>query len=283
MTAGQSPWDDALAAGWEPPRIDTSTAHPNRVFNYLIGGKDHFEADRTAAEALIRARPDTVATARAIDAFTRRATTEIARAGVRQFLQLGTAIAIAGSNDRAAAAAAPDTRLFVYVASDPISLAHARALLVGRPGPAVGVIGGDFREPHRILADPLIAGRLDPHRPVGLLLFGMLDFIASDSRARRALDFLTGHLPAGSMIAFYHVTETESPQLNDALDAALAQKELELTPRDPRHVAELVEGYRLVEPGLVPITRWRPDAPDPHGAARPDERVAAVGGVILTG
>jgi hypothetical protein len=278
---GQSPWEPELASGWEPPRIDTSKPHPNRMFNYLIGGKDHFQADRDAAEALIKARPDTVITARAVESFTRRTTTQIARAGIRQFVQLGTAITIANSNDRTAWLAAPDTRRFIYVASDPISLAHARALLVGRPGPSVTVVSGNFREPERVLTSPAVAGQLDLNEPVGLLLFGMLDYIASDRRARRALDYLFNTVAAGSMVALFHITEVESQEVNDTLDAALAQDEIELTPRSVQHVRDLLEGYEhlFIEPGLVPLARWRPDedGPDEEMATR----TAALGGVIL--
>jgi hypothetical protein len=281
MAGGQSPWDEGLEypADWSPPRIDTSMPHPNRMYNYLVGGKDHFQADRDAAEQLVKARPDTVITVRAVESFTRRAVQKLAEAGIRQFLQMGSAITIANSNDQAASERAPDTRTFIYVADDPISLAHARALLVGRPGPPVTVVGGNFRDPEKILSSPQIADRLDFREPVGLLLFGMLDYIANDRRARRALDFLLDKVPAGSMAALFHVTEVESEEVNNALDEALAQDEIELTPRTAEHVHELVAGYHFIDPGLVPITNWHPDGTGPG----PDlaERTAAIGGVIL--
>jgi hypothetical protein len=274
-----TPWDHDLVSNWEPPQIDTSVPHPNRMFNYLIGGKDHFKADRDAAEALIKARPDTIITARAAESFTRRAVIKLAEQGIRQFLQLGAAITIANSNDQTAGEKAPDTRTFVYVADDPISLAHARALLVGRPGPPVTVIGGNFREPQDVLARSALAGKIDFTEPVGLLLFGMLDYISNDRRARRALDFLLDQAAPGSMAAFFHVIEVESEEVNNALDATLAQDQIELTPRTAEHVRELVEGYEFMEPGLVPITDWHPDetGPGPELA----DRTAAIGGVIV--
>ena len=279
MADGHTPWDQEIAANWEPPQIDTSVPHPNRMFNYLIGGKDHFKADRDAAEALIKARPDTVITARAAEAFTRRAVRTLAENGIRQFLQMGAAITIANSNDQAAGESAPDTRTFVYVADDPISLAHARALLVGRPGPPVTVIGGNFREPQDILSRPGLIGKLDFDEPVGLLLFGMLDYIASDRRARRALDYLMQRVVSGSMAALFHVVEVESEEVNNALDKTLAQDQIELTPRTAQHVRELVDGYEFIRPGLVPITNWNPDGTGPGPELA--ERTAAIGGVII--
>ncbi len=279
MAEGPSPWNQDLVPDWEPPQIDTSIPHPNRMFNYLIGGKDHFKADRDAAEALIKARPDTVITARAAESFTRRAVRKLAEEGIRQFLQMGAAITIANSNDQAAGESAPDTRTFVYVADDPISLAHARALLVGRPGPPVTVIGGNFREPQDILSRTGLIGKLDFDQPVGLLLFGMLDYIASDRRARRALDYLMQRVVPGSMAAFFHVVEVESEEVNNALDKTLAQDQIELTPRTAQHVRELVDGYEFIDPGLVPITDWHPDGTGPGPELA--ERTAAIGGVII--
>jgi hypothetical protein len=274
-----TPWDQELAGNWEPPQIDTSVPHPNRMYNYLIGGKDHFKADRDAAEALIRARPDTVITARAVESFTRRAVLRLVDEGIRQFLQLGAAITIANSNDRTAGEIAPDTRTFVYVADDPISLAHARALLVGRGGPPVTVIGGNFREPQEILNRPGLSGKIDFEQPVGLLLFGMLDYIASDRRARRALDLLMDKAAPGSMAALFHIVEVESEEVNNALDKALAQDQIELTPRTADHVRDLVKGYEFIEPGLVSITDWHPDETGPGRELA--ERTAAIGGVII--
>lgn len=279
MVDGHTPWDQELASNWEPPQIDTSVPHPNRMFNYLIGGKDHFKADRDAADALIKARPDTVITVRAAEAFTRRAVRKLAEAGIRQFLQMGAAITIANSNDQAAGESAPDTRTFVYVADDPISLAHARALLVGRPGPPVTVIGGNFREPQDILSRPGLITKIDFDQPVGLLLFGMLDYIAADRRARRALDYLMQRVVPGSMAALFHVIEVESEEVNNALDKTLAQDQIELTPRTAQHVQELLDGYEFIDPGLVPITDWHPDGTGPGPELA--ERTAAIGGVII--
>jgi hypothetical protein len=279
MPGGHTPWDHGLDGGWEPPLIDTSVPHPNRIYNYLIGGKDHFQADRDAADRLIRARPGAAVTARAIESFTRRAVAELARRGLRQFLQLGAAITIENSNDRIAAESAPDVRNFVYVADDPISLAHARALLVGRPGPPVTVLDGGFRAPLEVLGHPDLVGALDFGQPVGLLLFCMLDYIADAGRARRALDILMGRAAPGSMAAFFHVTDERGDEADLALRTMFEQDRLELTPRSEQDVRDLLDGHEFLDPGLVPVTHWQPDGTGPGPDAA--ESIAALGGVIL--
>jgi hypothetical protein len=276
------PYADGRSLGhdWQPPRLDTSLPHPGRMFNYMIGGKDNFRVDRDAVELLVKACPDTIITARAVESFIRRSVLALLEAGLRQFVQLGQSITFAENSEHAALRATADLRSFVYVADDPISLAHSRALLAGRRGSPMVVVDGDFRAPERVLADPRVAGRIDPAEPVGLLLFGMLDFIASDRRARRALDFLLRTVAPGSMAAVVHVTEVESESVNNAMDAALSHNEIDLTPRSPAHIRDLVSGYRFLDPGLVPIVAWRPD-PDDDGPG-PDmvARTAALGGVI---
>ncbi|HEY3867024.1 MAG TPA: SAM-dependent methyltransferase [Actinocrinis sp.] len=285
--AASGPYADGPCAGeqslghdWQPPRLDTSLPHPGRMFNYMIGGKDNFRVDRDAVGQLVRARPDTVMTARAKESFIRRSVVALAEAGLRQFIQFGQSITFVGSGGHAALWAAADLRSVVYVADDPISLAHARALLADRPGSPVAVVDGDFRDPERVLADPRVAGRIDPAEPVGLLLFGMLDFIASDRRARRALDYLLRIAAPGSMAAVVHITEVESESVNNAMDAALSRNEIELIPRSPEHVRDLMSGYRFLDPGLVPIVTWRPDPDDDGPGPEMAARTGALGGVI---
>jgi hypothetical protein len=271
-------WDEELEPDWVPPDFDTTLPHPYRMYNYLIGGKDHFQIDRDAADLLVRARPDTVISVRAAEAFSTRAVTALAEAGLRQFLQLGNAIAIPSSSDNIARQTNPDSR-FVYVADDPISLAHARALLVGRPGTEVWVIADDFRVAGRILARPDLTAALDFAEPVGFLLYGMLDYIRDPLQARETLAALYAAAAPGSLFALLHVLEVGTPEVDANLDAALAQDNIELTPRSAAEVEALVEGYEFLEPGLVPLPRWRPNEIGP--APELGERAAVVGGVII--
>jgi hypothetical protein len=258
------------------------------MYNYLIGGKDNYQADRDAVAVLLKARPDAVISARAVEAFSRRVIRYLAGAGITQFLQLGTAITVQNSHDRIAQDVDPSCR-FVYVADDPITLAHARALLVGRPGSDVTVVAGDFRTPRWVLRDPKVVGHLELERPVGVLLFGMIDYIRDPADARAALNTLFDWLPAGSMVAFQHVQEVGVPEIDEGVHLLSAQEKLGLTPRSEEEVAAILGDFAdmLIEPGLVQLPLWRrEDAPpeDPTWDDGPGpemaERAATLGGVL---
>jgi len=281
-------WTLSIGADWDPPEIDPTVPHPFRMYNYLIGGKDHYQADRDAVGILLRARPDSVISARAVEAFSRRVIRYLAGAGITQFLQLGTAISVANSHDRIAQDVSPDCR-FVYVADDPITLAHARALLVGRPGSDVTVVAGNFRRTGCVLADPGVTGHLDLGRPVGVLLFGMLDYIRDPESAKAALAALVEWVPPGSMIALQHVQEVGMAEVDEAVYLLSAQEKLGLTPRSKEQIHEIVDAFapQLIEPGLVQLPLWRREDAPPDASALDDgpgpemaERAATLGGVI---
>ncbi|HEY6786167.1 MAG TPA: SAM-dependent methyltransferase, partial [Trebonia sp.] len=146
---------------WLPPEINTGMAHSARVYDYWLGGKDNFAADRVLGDAIIAAIPSAPLLARDNRAFLGRAVRYLAReAGIRQFLDIGTGIPAAGNTHEVAQAVAPDSRI-VYVDHDPIVLAHARALMTSDPAGATAFIQGDFREPGTILADPALRATLD--------------------------------------------------------------------------------------------------------------------------
>jgi hypothetical protein len=281
-------WGVSIGGDWDPPEIDPTVPHPFRMYNYLIGGKDHYQADRDAVAVLLRARPDSVITARAVEAFSRRVIRYMVGAGITQFLQLGTAISVANSHDRIARAVDPDCR-FVYVADDPITLAHARALLVGRPGSDVTVVAGDFRSTRCVLADETVTGHLRLDRPVGVLLFGMLDYIREPEAAKAALATLVDWAPAGSMIALQHVQEVGMAEIDEAVYLLSAQEKLGLTPRSKEQIHAIVDEFAelLLEPGLVQLPLWRrkdapPEEPDWDDGPGPEmaERAATLGGVL---
>ncbi|MBR7829590.1 SAM-dependent methyltransferase [Actinospica sp. MGRD01-02] len=282
-------WSLSIAADWDPPEIDPTVPHPFRMYNYLIGGKDNYQADRDAVEVLLKARPDAVISARSVEAFSRRVVRYLVGKGITQFLQLGTAITVANSHDQIAQDVDPTCR-FVYVADDPITLAHARALLVGRPGSDVTVVAGDFRAPRRVLADAKVVAHLDLDRPVGVLLFGMLDYIRDPEDARNALAALFEWLPEDSMVAFQHVQEVGVPEIDEGVHLLSAQEKLGLTPRTEAQVAEILRDYAhlLIEPGMVQLPLWRrADAPPEENPTWDDgpgpdmaERAATLGGVL---
>ena len=282
-------WTLSIGADWDPPEIDPTVPHPFRMYNYLIGGKDHYQADRDAVALILRVRPDAVISARAVEAFSRRVIRYLAGAGITQFLQLGTAISVANSHDRIAQDVLTDECRFVYVADDPITLAHARALLVGRPGSDVTVVAGDFREPRRVLADDNVTEHLELDRPIGVLLFGMLDYIREPENAKAALATLVDWVPTGSMIALQHVQEVGMVEIDEAVYLLSAQEKIGLPPRSQEQIHEIVDEFAalLIEPGLVQLTLWRrqdtpPDDPEWDDGPGPEmaERAATLGGVI---
>jgi len=281
-------WTVPIALDWDPPEIDPTVPHPFRMYNYLIGGKDNYQADRDAVAVMLRARPDAVISARAVEAFFRRVVRYFVHCGITQFLQLGTAISVANSHDQVAQSVEPDCR-FVYVADDPITLAHARALLVGRPGSDVTVVAGDFRDAAQVLADETVTGHLDLRRPVGVLLFGMLDYIREPERAKEALATLVEWVPAGSMIAFQHVQEVGVPEVDEAVYLLSAQEKIGLTPRSRDQIIGIIGDLNplLIKPGLVQLPLWRrddapPDEPGHDDGPGPEmaERAATLGGVF---
>ena len=281
-------WTVPIALDWDPPEIDPTVPHPFRMYNYLIGGKDNYQADRDAVAVMLRARPDAVISARSVEAFFRRVVRYFVHCGITQFLQLGTAISVANSHDQVAQSVEPDCR-FVYVADDPITLAHARALLVGRPGSDVTVVAGDFRDAAQVLADQSVTGHLDLGRPVGVLLFGMLDYIREPERAKEALATLVEWVPAGSMIAFQHVQEVGVPEVDEAVYLLSAQEKIGLTPRSRDEIIGIIGELEalLIDPGLVQLPLWRredapPDEPGHDDGPGPEmaERAATLGGVF---
>ncbi len=281
-------WSVSIAAEWDPPEIDPTVPHPFRMYNYLIGGKDNYQADRDAVAVMLRARPDAVISARSVEAFFRRVVRYFVSQGITQFLQLGTAISVANSHDQVARSVQRGCR-FVYVADDPITLAHARALLVGRPGSDVTVVAGDFRKPTQVLADNGVTGHLDLGRPLGVLLFGMLDYIREPEQARAALASLVEWIPTGSMIAFQHVQETGVPEVDEAVYLLSAQEKIGLTPRSHDEISHIIGDLLplLIEPGLVQLPLWRRDDAPPEEEGHDEgpgpemaDRAATLGGVL---
>src|SRR5215469_15575285 len=188
MPQDGSPDEAVLASAedpdWLPPEINTGVAHPARVYDYMLGGKDNFAADRALADAVIAAMPSAPLMARANRAFLGRAVQYLAKeAGIRQFLDIGTGIPAAGNTHEVAQAIAPESRV-VYVDNDPIVLAHARALMTSNAVGATAFIHADLREPDKILADPALHRTLDVGEPVALMLVAILMYIRDEENPR---------------------------------------------------------------------------------------------------
>jgi trans-aconitate methyltransferase len=245
----------------EPPRIDVTVAHQARVYDYTLGGKDNFPADREAAEKAIRANPDVVATARANRAFLGRAVRYLAaEAGIRQFLDIGTGIPSAGNTHEVAQDVAPESRV-VYVDNDPIVLAHARALLTSAPGGETDYLDADARDPDTILARA--AETLDFKQPVAIMMLLILHVLeAPYTVTSRLLDAA----PPGSYLA----VSVPANDIQAEASAAAARRVNEDIPGvfnllSHAEVARFFDGLELLEPGVVPANHWRPGpgGPDP--------------------
>jgi hypothetical protein len=254
--AGTSP-SQTGAGQREIPGINTRVPHPARVYDYFLGGKDNFEADRVAAEAGIEAFPRTAESARASRAFLRRVVRFLtAEAGIRQFLDIGTGLPSGENVHQVAQSLAPDARI-VYVDNDPIVLLHAQALLKGNPEGAVAYLDADLRDPEKILASA--ADTLDFGQPVGLLLLGILHNVGDEYDPHGIASRLIQAIPGASYLAISHLTADIYPELAD-FAKALNERQLAapLVLRDRAQVMSFFDGLDLVEPGVVQLSKWRP-------------------------
>jgi O-methyltransferase involved in polyketide biosynthesis len=242
-----------------PAQVDTSVAHPARVHDYWLGGKDNFAADRAAGDAIKAAVPTVQAMARANRMFAGRAVRYLAgQAGVRQFLDIGAGLPTAGNTHEVAQEAAPGARV-VYADNDPLVLLHQRALMSSGDAGATAFIEADLREPSRLLAHPVLAATLDLAQPVGLLLVAVLAYLPDEEDPRAMVATLVDALPMGSYLAITHPTADFNPAAMAGAVAAAGQAGITLVPRSRTQTQAFFTGLDLVEPGLVPVLAWRPD------------------------
>ncbi len=238
-------------------RFDPGVAHPARVYNYWLGGKDHYEADRAVGDEVARCRPHVVAGARANRAFLARAVRYLAGdCGIRQFLDIGTGLPAPGSTHELAQQVAPECAV-AYVDNDPLVLVYARALLTSRPEGRCGYIGADLRDPAAILARA--SATLDLSQPVAVLLLAVLHFLAAAADPAGSVAELTRALAPGSYLVISHLTADLDPgQVGAAVGAYNAAVPGGVIPRSHAEVTALFGGLPLVPPGVVPLTEWRP-------------------------
>ena len=238
------------------PEIDITVAHPARMYDYYLGGKTHFAADREAAENVLAVLPEGRDMAIANRAFLGRAVRYLAAQGIRQFLDIGTGIPSPGSTSEVLRELGTPARV-VYVDNDPIVVAHARALLADSKH--TSVVHADLRDPAALLAQPGVAGALDFTAPIAVLLVAVLHFIRDSEDPDGIVATLKGAVPAGSFAAISQGTADFSPQRANAAvrgyDAATAPFVL----RPAARVEGFFDGLRLVDPGVVQLPYWRPD------------------------
>jgi hypothetical protein len=232
--------------------------HPARIYAYWLGGKDHFPADRQAAEKVMRARPQVVASAQANRRFLARAVRFLAaECGIHQFLDIGTGMPVQHSNTHEIARQAAPGCTVAYCDNDPLVLSHARALLTSTPEGTCEYIDADLREPGTILAKA--AKTLDLSQPTAILLLAILHFIPDSNDPAAIVANLASGLAPGSFVTLSHLTADFAPeQVAAAVTAYNAQASTAVTPRTHAQVTALFGGLPLVAPGVVPVTQWRP-------------------------
>ncbi|WP_405003812.1 SAM-dependent methyltransferase [Kitasatospora purpeofusca] len=254
-------WEWARAEDWRPPtELDTGVPHTARMYDFYLGGKDNFEADRKAAEAAIAAYPALPLLARTNREFLGRAVEFAAGRGIRQFVDIGTGIPAVGSTSEVAQRAAPDARV-VYIDNDPIVATHARALLSGHPAGHTSVIEADLREPEAILDHPALRGAVDLGKPVALMLVAVLHFIRDEDGAERIVRTLRDALAPGSVLILSHGSPDFASRESAAEGTRIyrsASAPLVLRPR--ADVEPFFGDFEFVGPGLVQLPLWRPVA-----------------------
>lgn len=236
--------------------FDVSVPHSARIWNYWLGGKDNFQADREAGDAFVAVYPQQLDKARACRQFLARAVRYLVLdVGVRQFLDVGTGLPTANNTHEVAQRAAPESRI-VYVDNDPLVLTHARALLTSSPEGVTSYIDSDMHNPEAILAEA--SKTLDFGKPIALLMIGVLGHVADYDEARSIVGRLLAGLPSGSFLV-----ESDGTDSSDAYLAAIEQYRdsggVPYNVRTHEQIAGYYEGLELVDPGVVPINLWRPE------------------------
>ncbi|QXJ25542.1 SAM-dependent methyltransferase [Actinomadura graeca] len=256
------------------PEIDTTVSHVARIWNYWLGGKDNYPVDREVGDQILGMLPDVARLARASRLFLNRVVWHMAaEAGIRQFIDIGTGLPTVDNTHEVAQRAAPESRI-VYVDNDPLVLAHAQALLTSTPEGATAYIDADLRDPGHILE--AAAGTLDFSRPIGLTLMGILEFITDDDEAYSIVRRLLDGLPSGSYFAMYDGTNVVHGEASDRIvEVWNASGNAGLVLRSPEQITRFFDGLELLEPGVVSVTRWRPEVT----VGEPPEAVDAFGGL----
>jgi hypothetical protein len=240
------------------PDFDTKVPHIARVYDYWLGGKDNFAADRELGERTLAAYPNLVFSVRANRAFLARTVRFLAAdMGIRQFLDIGTGIPTANNTHEVAQRTAAECRI-VYVDNDPIVLSHAKALLKSAPEGACAYIDANLCDPDTILAGA--ADTLDFSQPVAVMLIAVLHMVGDDAEASGIISKLMDACVPGSFMAMSHpASDIDAEQMAEMLRRFNESSPAKMTTRDRAGVTRLFEGLELVQPGLIRAAEWRPD------------------------
>ncbi|GAA4871153.1 SAM-dependent methyltransferase [Kitasatospora terrestris] len=244
--------------------------HPARMYDYYLGGKDNFPADREAAERALAANPEFRSTARANRAFLQRAVRFTAGLGIDQFLDIGTGIPTAGNTHEIAQDIDPRARV-AYVDNDPIVLTHARALMAGMGRGRTEVVQADLRDPAGVLAAAEVRELIDFSRPVVLVLAAVLHFLTDEDEPAEVVGTLVEALAPGSHLVLSHGTADFIPaEVRDRVTGVYSKATAPLVGRSREQVGAFLtgSGLDLLDPGVVTVPLWRPDTEPPAGADR---------------
>ncbi|HEX4829779.1 MAG TPA: SAM-dependent methyltransferase [Trebonia sp.] len=261
-------WLKQTARPVKVAQVDATSPNVARVWNYLVGGRDNFEADRRAARQLVAVSPVMAQVGPATRAFHRRVVRYLAESGVRQFLDVGTGMPTAGNTHDIAQEVAPECRV-VYVDNDPVVLAHARALLTSTPEGVTSYIDADATEPEKILSES--RATLDLSRPVAVILIDILNFITGEAHPARIVATLMGAMVPGSFLVVMQPASDLDPLIESAADRWNQIAPTPVTVRTRAEVTAWTEGLTLLEPGVVQVTQWRPGDPEPGHDGKPGD------------
>ncbi|MEU5419696.1 SAM-dependent methyltransferase [Streptomyces sp. NPDC020799] len=246
---------------WAPQGIDLSVPSVSRIYDYYLGGSHNFEVDREAGRRAIDAFPGLPKVMQANRAFMRRAVRYAVGRGISQFLDIGSGIPTFGNVHEIAQQADPGAHI-VYVDHDPVAVAHSRAVLAGNARAAIAA--ADLRAPGDILAGEEVARLLDLRRPVALLLVAVLHFMEDRDDPWGAVAELRDALAPGSLLILTHATTDSGPikpEEGERVEGVYRGVGSPLLMRSHGEVARFFDGFEMVEPGLVPMPMWRPEAP----------------------
>jgi S-adenosyl methyltransferase len=257
-------------------KFDPSKPNVARIYDYLLGGKDHFAVDRQAAQRLIAALPNAAAVARANRTFLAAAVRHAAREGITQYLDIGAGLPTSPSVHECARAIIPGARV-AYIDKDPVAVTHAQALLA--TGDGVIATEGDAREPEAILADPALAGVIDLTEPVCVLLVSMLHFLTADEADMIVGTFRQRMVPGSYLIISQG---NASPVPSEGVQNAYGS-DVTLTGRPAAEIAAYFDGFDLVPPGLVPVAEWPAAQPDAWPPPRPPAQTTSPQAGMLAG
>lgn len=257
----------------QSPRIDTTVPHSARIWNYWLGGKDNYAVDRAAGDAYLKAFPQIIEVARHGRYFLARAVRYLAgEAGIRQFIDIGTGLPTVDNTHEVAQRVSPDSKI-VYCDNDPLVLAHARALLTSTADGACDYVDADLRDPDTILT--AAARTLDLREPVAVIMLGILGHIPDDDQAAGAVGRIRDAIAPGSYLVIADSIETGEAHI-EAAEGYATTGAVPYHLRRREQIAHFFDGLDLVEPGLVAVTRWRPD-PSPFDESPDLPTVGAVG------